>query len=208
MNAVDDSSKDVIQALRRYWWVILIVAVICSIASYVIYRKSLGLSSSAAGANGIVLGVWGLFISAAGFSLTIWQLAKTQSAARAAASAAHEVRSRVASYDAVVEASRVAALIRETQRHLKAPVWESAVMSYSQAREALIRLVELPSSISDVDRSALARVLADISALCDRIEAGILKNRILVDRGKALKASRDHEQVIARVSIALQREII
>jgi hypothetical protein len=195
--------------LRRWQWLLVLGATTLLLGlGYLIFKKSLSLSSEAAGANGIVLSVWGLWISLAGFGITFWQLARTKSAAQAATEALDEVRSRVSTYDAVVETSRAIAFIRETQRHLKVPSWESAVVSYNGARESLVRLIELPSKIAQPDKDNLAVVLADITSLCDRIEAGLLRQRVTVDRGKALRVSKDHEELVLRLGIALQRELV
>jgi hypothetical protein len=208
MDEEDQGSSDIGRLLRRYWWLTTGLFVIALIASYFLYRHTSTLSPADVGANGLVLGAWGLLVGAAGFPITIWQLARTQSATRAAAIAVDEVRSRVAAYDAVVEASRAAALIRETRRHIKVPAWDSTVTSYSQARDAVTRLVELPSKISAENRSELAIIIVDIGSVCDRIEAGLIKSKVSLDRGKLVKACREHEQIITKISIALQREIV
>lgn len=202
------NARSVSDMLRAHWQKAIVGLVIAATVSYFLFELSLALSSAAAGANGIVLGAWGVCVSLAGFALTIWQLAKTQDAARAAADALHDLRSRIAAYDATIEAQRALIFLQETQRHMRISAWESVLASYANARGSLLRLTELPSVLQEQDKEPLLIILDELGTITDRIERGMLKGAVVLDRGRALAAIRDYEQRLIKITVSLQKEIV
>lgn len=193
--------------IERYWIKFVVISSIAGATSWLLFKWFSGLSSTASASNGLVLGVWGILLSLGGFALTIWQLRKTQTATVAATRAVNELKSRLASYDAVVEVQKAIAFVQETQRHIRIPSWESANVSYSGAREAVLRLAEMPSSLKVDERNSLSSILADIATISDKIDTGLLKGGVAIDRGRAIRGCREHEESLIKLSISFQREI-
>ncbi len=156
------------------------------------------------GAWAFLLGVFGTGVTIIGFGITLAQLRRTATNAEAAKRAAEAVKSRVATYDAVFEVSRATAALRETQRHLRIGALESAVDSYVTVREALVRLIELPSPLGGEERARIGAMLSDITVLCDKIEAGLQRGKP-PDVTKAIKSARDHGALMTRLRIVIEK---
>ena len=154
---------------------------------------------------GLLLGVLGTILTVAGFALTGWQLWKTADATRAAAQAVANIKSRVATYDAVFEISRATSALKETDRHLKKRSWPDAVESYASFRHAVVRLIELPSSLGDEQREELRKMLRSATSSADRLERSVVGSS---DPGGVVRAISNNMKAVeylAVVSIHLER---
>jgi len=156
------------------------------------------------GAWGLILGILGTILTVVGFALTGWQLWRTANATRAAAIAVANIKSRVAAYDAIFEISRATSAMKEIERHLKVHNWPEAVDSYTEFRHALVRLIELPSQITDDFRESLKNIHAIASAFSDRLELSISKGKMPGDVSRSISENRRYVEILARISILLE----
>lgn len=149
--SVEEAGKTAADADFR-WGALIAAGVVCSLLTVPAYLLLANVDSVGAfGAAGLLLGVWGLLISTAGFSVTWWQLAKTRSAARASQQAITNLKREFRSFDVITELRTAKAAAEETRSHIGASRWTDAFHSYDRARVSLTKMVSVRDGLSATD---------------------------------------------------------
>lgn len=122
-----------------------LVTIIVGLLSYFLLpketRETVGYSTSIAG---FLLGTFG-------FGLTLWQLGRTQTAAKATNEAVERLRDDVGALDVLSELHRISSDCEAAIEHLKASRWPEACSSYSRIRVSLNRVLTMRGSHDDFD---------------------------------------------------------
>lgn len=155
-------------------------------------------------ALGFLVGIMGIALSLIGFGLTGWQLWRTANATKAAAEAVANIKSRVATYDAVFEISRATSALRETEKYLRKQSWSEAVDSYAVFRHAVVRLSELPSAISNDGRENLKKMLRGATSLSDKLERSVLLGNDPSDVAKAITSNKKFMESLTVIGVHLE----
>jgi len=160
--------------------------------------------SPAVGAWGLIVGSIGLLVSIVGFAATVQQLMRTADATKAAAEAVDRIKSRVAAYDAVFEISRSTSALHDINGHLKRKTWAEAITSYSNLRDALVRLIELPSALDQERKEKLSLILEETRLFSDSIESSVARSKEPQNITRAITAHRSHAEILARIRIFVE----
>lgn len=135
------------------------------------------------------------------------QLARTATATEAATTAVGELKVKLATYNAVVEISRASAALKETDRHLKSGGWSDAMDSYTEARQAMNRLAELPSALEGVKRDQLRSAVSRMAEFCKKLDSAIVSGKPPGGVARAIHQNRDHGDFLARISIHIEQAV-
>lgn len=131
----------------------LLGVAVAVVISLLLWRPMLtyyeAVSSKFAGALGILLGLYGLALTVAGFGLTWWQLARTQRAAEAVRLAIKRLKNDFSSFDILLEMRTARAAGEECGRHLGVPSWHEAQASYHRLRSSLVKMTAVNAGLSD-----------------------------------------------------------
>lgn len=128
------------ELVRRHWPAALLLIILGAVSTYLLFGLGLRLTSEAAASNGLVLGAWGLAISIAGFSLTLWQLRRTKTATESVERAISSILRRVKTSDLSVEAGRLIKFLETAIVHIGHSSWANASHSLWEAQTLLTRL--------------------------------------------------------------------
>lgn len=160
--------------LRLYWLQILIVTT-ALIALSVAWTNNLAKqpAPTALGhveALGFVLTVWGLLLSVAGFGVTWWQLARTQTSSQAVERALSRIKRDYESFDLITEVRTARANAEITQSHITSARWDDALGSYNALRISLAKIAAVRGGLSDESRESTKDLLAAAQDACNSIE--------------------------------------
>lgn len=159
------------------------------------------------GGLGLVSGLLGTVLTLVAFGITIWQLARTRSANQRVASAISSLKSRVAAYDVVTELARADAALKESQRHVATGNWLSVVDSVSEARVAIVRLAELPSSLEIGNRATLSAMSSRLEQASKRIRSSLSKGSKMPEQSQVLHLMSEFQIEITKVALKVERKI-
>ncbi|WP_344711290.1 hypothetical protein [Sphingomonas humi] len=139
----EDSQPPAVSALRlirEHSTLTLFVAAALLGISYLLFGYFYKLNSQAAGANGLVLGIWGLLVSIVGFVITLWQIQKTANATQAVSIALSRLRNRMGTFDYASECMRANRGLQHSCQLLRLKQWNDAAASLFDAQIVLHRL--------------------------------------------------------------------
>ena len=154
---------------------------------------------------GFWIGLLGLLASGIGFAVTFVQLRRTRTAAQEAKRASDEARTRVASYDMIFELSKAASALEAIQSHIKREDWAEAFHGYSNARIALVKISELPSTLSESAKNQVGIISDQIERTSRKMSTNLTKG---ADRGevmKALQTNSEYQVALTRINAGLDR---
>ncbi|WP_340644126.1 hypothetical protein [Phenylobacterium sp.] len=154
---------------------------------------------------GLCVRVVGTVVTIVGFVIAVQQLRKTRSAAEAGNKAISELKAKLTTYSAVSEIARAMAALKETDRHLKHGGWADAVDSYTEVRQAMNRLAELPSSIDEPKREQLRDAIEQVAELCKKLDVATLSQKKPGGIAGAIHLNRQHGDFLARISIHIEQ---
>ncbi|MFN4042179.1 MAG: hypothetical protein ACK4I0_10995 [Brevundimonas sp.] len=151
------------------------------------------------------LGIAGLFASVIGFSITLWQLVRTASAAKAATLAVTGIKSKFAAYDTLTEMTKASSSLKETLKHLKNAAWPDAIDSYSAAMSSTVRVAELSNDLTESERDSLGSVTEGIKRSSNRLETAKSKNIERFDGSKESALIRSHMTILTQITVSVER---
>jgi hypothetical protein len=146
----------------------------------------------------------GLLVSILGFCVTIFQISRATSAAEAAVGAVKELKARVEIYDVVFDLSRVKSGLEESQRHLHRGNLSDAIESLSSVRSGLVRISEMKSAITQIQKDRMTELIGEISNYQDKIRRAMFKGSSPVDLPKMLSVMSKHYDAVSRVLIHVE----
>lgn len=156
---------------------------------------------------GLLASVVGTAVTVLAFGITICQLARARSAAKKVENAVNKLRSRVATYDLVFELSKLGSSLRETQRHISNESWSDAVSSNTESRVSLVRLSELPSSLSDPQKSRLSVLADQVEKINRQFRSTAIKGTPVANNLKLIQIVADIEIEITRLIIKVEKSL-
>lgn len=159
---------------------------------------------------GFWLTILGLLVTFAGFAMTLRQLAKTQSAARAAAQAAKDQVERIQKslnrYDAAQEAARAAYALQSARRHFGQGAWDAGAECYEDTAKALRLLRQQTRLLDDGILRNIEKMIRYSENFCGKVDKGDFSSISNEDLAKFKQAIRIHIQHIEEIQAILARD--
>jgi hypothetical protein len=151
--------------------IMAVVAIAISVATGILLLNRVLLSAEHFDAAAAVSG-W--LISIAGFSLTLWQLQRTQSAADAARRAARGVESAVHKYDTITEIAHAEAALRAATEYHRGAAWKSVQPEYEKAKRAYTNIRAMHVGLTSDENEALRANIEKLSEMERDVERFLL----------------------------------
>jgi hypothetical protein len=148
----------------------------------------------------------GVVISIAGFALTLWQLRKTRTAARAASEAATQARDAIELYDAAVDLGSAITTLEEVKRLYRAQVFAVVPDRYSAVRRLIVAVRAAATTLSDAERIMLQGVIQQLAQLEREVEDALGTPRPNIDVAKHNAIVGRHIDSLAAVAATLRRQ--
>lgn len=109
-------------------------------------------------------------ISVAGFAVTWWQLARTQTAAAAVTTAMTRLKQDFASFELISEIRTARASAESASGHVAGDRWPEALQSYNSMRSSLSRMVAARDGLDERQLELAQDYLASALDACTSIE--------------------------------------
>lgn len=126
---------------------------------------------------GNVLSLLGLVVSVVGFALTVAQVRQTKTAAQAAEAAAKRAREAILKSEILVNCSAAIGIFEELKRLHWGAAWTIALDRYSALHQILMGLKAEPGVLSEDQKTTIAGVSEQISAMERRVERGLASGK-------------------------------
>lgn len=157
---------------------------------------------------GFWLAIIGLILTLVGFAITLLQLAKTKDAATAVGDEVDRIRRTLSRYDAAQETAKAAYALTTTRRYLENESWQDVADSYEDIRRGLVQ-TKVSGQITDADLlKQIDNASLYIEKLCARIEKALVRPPVIINVSKTKLMLRRHDELIANITLALQRYML
>jgi hypothetical protein len=117
--------------------------------------------------------VAGLAISLIGFAATLWNVARSRSAAERAEKAARNARARFRLFDSIAALAEALNRMQDIKRLHREGAWEQALFRYEAVRSLLTNVRTSISDLSTADERAMQRAVADLTSFEEEVENAI-----------------------------------
>jgi hypothetical protein len=126
---------------------------------------------------GDLSGILGILISFVGFGLTIYNVSKSKSAARAATVAARDIRRSIQLYDALADISAAVVYLEEIKTLQRSKNWLLLLDRYGALRKRLITVRERNPYIRDDHRTKIQAAMTTLAQLEKSVDTALSHGR-------------------------------
>ena len=159
-------------------WCSIIALTVVTIAS--IWLRSQIVAGHYDGAAAVA----GWFVAVVGFSITIWQLRQTQSAADAARRAAKGVESAIHKYDTITEIATAQGALRSTVEHHREKNWLALHAEYEKIQHAYTNIRVMHAGLRPDEEEQLKANAEQISKMEEQVERHVAGGAAEPDGGE------------------------
>lgn len=122
---------------------------------------------------GDVASVAGLVVALIGFSVTIWTVLKSKTAAQQAKDATDELRERIRGINTISDVAEAVATMEELKRLHRAEVWPIALDRYTVLKRLLIRIHAQHRGLSNERKAVLTGAITQFTRIEKKIERSV-----------------------------------
>src|SRR5579863_6741263 len=120
---------------------------------------------------------WGNLTTVLGFAVTLWVLARTQSAAEAAKKAAEATKAQLSRVHTISEFSSAITIMDEIKRLHRARAWELVPDRYAVLCRLLVSIQTLNPDLTDGQRTVLSGAIVQFRTMESKVEGARFSNR-------------------------------
>ena len=154
---------------------------------------------------GDIASLLGVFLTIAGFIVTIIVVWRSKSAAEQAKQAAEDTRDSIARYDAVADLAAAMTIMDEIKRLQRNGVWAVLPDRYSELQRRLTGIKTAHADLSETQRQNLEEAVGTFARLEKKVERAVIANMAPPNPAKLNDVVSGQIEVIHVVLLSLQR---
>ena len=149
--------------------------------------------------------VIGLLITVVGFALTLFNVARSRTAAERAETAANDAKQQILSHYAAIDLTRVLAELDEIRMLHRAGVWSALPMRYTAMRRQLQAIRENAPTLTKRQRTEIQGVITQFASIEGVVEEALAKNQSPIESTDLNRVAMEQGERLSRVLVALQK---
>lgn len=149
----------------------------------------------------------GFFLTFFGFTASIWQSLRAESAAEAASNSVEKLRRQLGSFDSIGVIGSATANITHGLLNIRASQWEASLSCFNLLQSQLSQLASAPDCISQDQTEQAADLRAQIGDACQALSRSVREGPGNLDIERTEMVLRDLEHFLITLSARLKGKL-